>query len=270
MKNPAIHILHSELTELLLQVQIKGITDPKKIADYILLKYPNSIQHRKTIHLKTKEKIVSTGGDVSMFLSALYDVRSKEGKGRYVELINGNSNQYNLAKEIAEIAENFCIDGKLEKVHGYNLFCEIGVNLMGKRFGLNKFKSNAVRIFEFLEYKSLVDTDPNQKDTIRFYQIYRDKIKAETGVNYPLTPGDYMRFINFYWGREEADKLKAKYRDFINAQFEGMKFLDRVPERYNLHGEEAKGRYFRYVANKKKLANDTESRHGGSELLNKI
>lgn len=269
MKNPAIHILQSKLIELITEAKNKKITDPKKLAEYIFYHNPNNLQHRKQITLTSKEKVSIYEGDVSVFLQALYNVRSREGKGAYVELINGNSKQYGLAKEIAGIAEKFTLEAKKERLEGYTLFCEIGINLMGKRFGLNKFKSSALKIFEFLEYKNLVDNDPKQADTIRFYQTYRDKVEKETGVKYPLTPGDYMRFICFYWGREQADKAKAKYKDFITAQFEGMKFLDVVPERYNLYGDEAGGRYFRYMANKKQ-SNDLENRHGASDLLNRI
>lgn len=268
MRNPAIHLLKSELNDLLIKGIKKGIA-PDKLADFVFNFYSNSLQHRKEIRLKTKEKLVINSGDVNQFLGALFDVRSKEGKGRYIQILKGNSKQMNLAKEISEIAQDFTEEAKKTPYEGYRLFCEIGVMLMGRKFGLNKFKSLAPRIFEYLEYSKLVDNDPKQAQTIQFFQIYARRITAETGVTYPLAKGDYIRFVDFYFGREQADKLNAKYIDFINAQFEGWSFMSVLPMRYNMHGDTATDFYYKYMAQDKKEKNLSD-KHGGSAILEKI
>lgn len=268
MRNPAIHLLKSELCKLIQDGEERGYRGDK-LAGYILANYSNSLQHRNRVQLKSKEKLVVSLGSVKQFLGALFDVRQKDGKGRYVKLLEGNSKQMNLAKEISDLAEDFTKEAGKDRYEGYRLFCEIGVMLMGNKFGLNKFKSLAPRIFEYLDYSKLVDNDPKQGDTIKFFQIYAKKIENETGVKYPLKKGDYIRFVDFYFARKQADTLKANYTDFINAQFEGLNFLGVLPMRYNLHGDSATDFYYKYMAqDKKKKA--TEEKHGGSSIIAKI
>lgn len=263
-RNPSIHITVDALEHMLKDM---GVASPKRKAWYILEESKKvTLQHR--VYLKTNkattaklDKLLTTNElTVNMFNSALTNKRLTL-HGTHIQQITKGSNQYNLLVETAGYAYEFYrLYGFEDEVIGYELFCEIGLRLMGKKYSLNKFKTNIQKIFDFYKYQLLIDNDPKQSDTIKFYKVYASLILKNTGLELTFEPGDYLRFIDFYYGRCEADKLKAKYTDYLTAQFDQMAFLGTVPERYNLHGENAKERYQKWLRSER--FNNTDSKPG--------
>ena len=124
---------------------------------------------------------------------------------------------------------------------------------MGKKYGLNKFKYYKSHIFDLKESLVAIETDENPKGTEEFYEAYRKMMmiygNLEVDLKNPFNPEKYKHII---FGRQEADENGAKYRDWVKAQFEGLQFLNVVPELSQFYGEKAKERYDRFYVKENK------------------
>ena len=58
---------------------------------------------------------------------------------------------------------------------------------------------------------------------------------------------DFSKYAHLVYARNHADEVGADYEDWVVAQFEGLSFMNVVPEIYQFYGEGAVNRYERYL-----------------------
>src|SRR5690606_10621031 len=127
---------------------------------------------------------------------------------------------------------------------GYKKFISIGLELMGKKFSVNKFNYYKEKIFTEFESIVVISEDSKPDLTKEYYYYYCEKVLKETGFAYTLSKQtNYMHFI---YTRIEAEENGATMDSWIDAQFAGLSFLSVVPELNQLYGINAKDRYNRY------------------------
>lgn len=271
MIDPSIHILLSDLTLILKKANVKNY---EKVALKIFTEGSKvTLKHRLNININTKDankvkNILANDVDqrVALFQTALLQSRGSI----YTEQILKGTSKYNLLVEIAGKAfvfyETFNFD---KEIDAYLAFCETGLKLIGKKYALNKFKSKYDQIFQTYEYRVEIESDPNINNTFQFFKIYAKEIYSRMSLKVSIEKGDYFRLIDYHLGRKIADKLKADYQDYIDAQFEGLAYLGVAPERYNLHSEGAKERYLKYMKDKF-VKNKNIKNNQYSDYLNKV
>jgi hypothetical protein len=131
---------------------------------------------------------------------------------------------------------------------------------MGKTYNLNKFSYLEDQIFQYRDWGRQIETDPHIDNTLKLQQAWEKLQKKEFGVSTPVSiqPSNLGQYINFLWGREQADLNKASYMDWCSGQIEGLKFLGAVQHLSVLHGDKALERYRAYMNGKpKKRENKT-------------
>lgn len=262
-RNPSLHIRKSDLIEILNQISFKGRVYGYKIADEIFEKaQPYQIKDRYLAVMqakaKTKKKMSrSMQADEGMpefqvekFNGILTSYRQRKNPNAKIRPIRKDSKDYLMLKEVARQAYDFVQHFNITNTDdGYLEYIEIGLGMM-RRYSLNRFKYYDSKIYEHFEDKVTVLTDDNREATLQFYYIWRDVMMEYSGLEELLDiENNYQKFVHIVLGRREADKLKADYTDWITAQFEGLVFLDAVPELSQFYGDGAEKRYERYLRN---------------------
>jgi hypothetical protein len=250
LRDPSIHIRLSTLRRIFSSL---GIPEDKAV-QVVQRAYPYSLKGRLNVQQNAKtatklERLVAAGEvDVSVFNGRLYAVRTELGhKG--IQRIGPNEAAYATLRDIATDAQEFVDAYSLNRLEGYNTYIGLGIQLMGRKYALNKFKSYKERIFNRYEAFKVIDSDTDKDATKLFKQTWEQLLRQRTSVEMDIER-DPERYVNMIYGRQDAEAAKASYRDWIGAQFEALAFLDHVPELSQLHGENALSRYERMQANK--------------------
>lgn len=272
-RNPSLHIRKSDLIEILNQISFKGRVYGYKVADEIFDKaQPYQIKDRylSVIQSKanTKKKLVrSMQADQDMpeyqvekFNGILTSYRQKKNTFGKIKPILKTSKDYLMLKEVAKLAYDFTQHFEITSLDdGYLEYIETGMSMM-RKYALNRFKYYDSKIYEYFEDKVTVVTDKNREATLQFYYIWRDVMMEYSGLEELLDiENNYQKFVHIVLGRREADRLKADYTDWITAQFEGLVFLDAVPELSQFYGDGAEKRYERYLRNSIEYSEDEKS-----------
>lgn len=261
-RDPSIHVRQSTLVRLFTRLGLPVDQVPALVA----LAAPYALKGRLVVTGNAKqrpklERLVTAGEvDVAKFNGQLHSVRvQRQHKG--IKRISPNDLEFSVLREIAVDATEFCGAYDLEQTQGYAMYCEIGIGLMGRKYALNKLKGYKERIFYRYEALDTIQNDPDRPATRKFYETWSAVMLQKTNVTLTVE-NDPEKFVNFVYGRSDADAAGADYRDWITAQFDGLAFLNHVPELSQLHGENALNRYEKNVANKqqKKAATDDEGR----------
>lgn len=268
MRNPSIHLKKSDLLQVLTEIGYTKEDSIELANDILKVASKYAVKNRVFVYSGTKvertkivRSVVSNGADVELFNRILDSVR-KQKKHQFVRQILKTDKEYQMLKDIATIAEEYCeMFGYSNKETGFADFCGLGVDLMGKKYGLSKFKYYKGHIFDLKESVVAIETDENKKGTEEFYQIYKKLMVVYANLEVDLkNPFKPERFKHIIFGRQEADENKADYKTWIKAQFEGLQFLNVVPELSQFYGDKAKERYDRaYVQeNKPDVVDDTK------------
>jgi hypothetical protein len=152
-----------------------------------------------------------------------------------------------MLKEVAKLAYDFAEDFDIvPREDGYKEFCKLGIGLMGKQYGLNKFKTYAKSINEYFESYVMVIQDDNVEATLEFYSAWQTAM-LEAGLgNQIYIDKDYKKYVHIVFARQEADERNANYEDWVQAQFAGLAFANAIPELTQYHGENAANRFEKY------------------------
>lgn len=258
-----LHIRKSVLTDVLSQIDYSKKMSPNQLADAIMDASKNKGVkdfYRKFLGVKakTRDKLKRTmdaevpNVGVEEFNRVLVNFRMAH-KNKYsrapIRIIKKDDSDYLLLKEVAKMAQDFVTDFDItSKNEGYTEYLEIGYYLMGKKFFLNKYKTYNKKIREIFRAKvdCIMDEDPEgTKQIYAYWQQYMVEY-ADLGDLINIE-GDYFKYVNLVYAREMADDLKADYEDWVVSQFEGLTFLNAIPEIYQFHGDGAKTRYERYL-----------------------
>lgn len=256
MRDPSLHIKLSDLATLL---ESLGQDSPKELANtLIMLAHEKGYQRRDRVLVtttaskgKTLKKVVAkpNADDTNTFGSIL-EITRRRLKHKLVQSINPQSKDYNVLKEVAQLAHTFVQEFQLSKELGYQKFIELGIALMRNKYGLNKFKYYGEKIFELQETYTLVTNDDNPLATEAIALIYNEFLQKEAGLTLPFAKENYSEWVNFYYTRLDCKTYNASPKDWIKAQFDGLAFMSAVPELSQLYGDNAYKRYISYLSNK--------------------
>lgn len=140
--------------------------------------------------------------------------------------------------EIVALCEQFCEVFEMSFLEGCKLYIRYGLQFMNK-YSLNRFKYYHQKIMshhgEILE----ISNDENPTLTQLLIDYYLDKINFNIEVN---------RY-DFVLCSSQIIENKAKYKQWIDAQFKELEFTGIVPEPNFLHGLNALKRYQKYLLN---------------------
>jgi len=257
MRNPSLHILRSDLIKVLEKTLNGKVSDYEKLADKIFeTSVPYQIKNRYLVKgnaetVRKAKRTIEASAKVEsyspeQFNGLLAALRQQEGH-RYVKRITKGTTEWNMLKEVLQLAADFVEAFKFKPVEeGYKRFLKIGMGLMKRNFALSKYKYHAAKIHEYYEAEKIIEDDDNQDATLEFWQIWMAKMQE-----YTTTQMDILKpetFVHMIYGRQEADEAGADYDTWITAQFEELSFLTAVPELSQFHGDNAVLRYKKHIS----------------------
>jgi hypothetical protein len=276
MRDPSIHITQSTLANLLKETleitDQKALTLAKKLVkkafDSRVKGRATIIEKDKTVSKKLKKSVESENDYTEQFNRIL--TLSREQAKHNFTAINQTAREYTTLKEVTLIAVEFCKVFSLPVDIGFKEFIQLGFQLIGKKYALNKFKYHKENIFNHYSFSLEIQNDPKKKATEKFYEIWRDTMLTWSSMDVEITTVE--KYVNLLYARQEADEAKADYDDWIEAQFQELAWLDVIPELTQLHGVNALERYEKWkIKNKKvKQEQETESDSPVESYLSKI
>lgn len=275
MRDPSIHITQSTLASLLKDTleltDQKALTLAKKL---VKKAFDSRVKNRATIVEKDKavskklKKAVESENDYTEQFNRVLTLNRELAKHNFTP-INQTGRDYTTLKEVTLIALEFCKVFNLSPDVGFGHFIQLGFQLIGKKYALNKFKYHKENIFNLYSFSLEIQTDPKKKDTEKFYEIWRDTMLTWSSIDIEITTVE--KYVNILYARQEADEAKADYDDWIEAQFQELAWLDVIPELSQLHGVNALERYEKWkVKNKKVKKEDADSDSPVESYLSKI
>lgn len=183
--------------------------------------------------------------DVEQFNRILSQVRFIHAK-KDLGSISKESREYLLLCDITASAVEFCEEFGLTRGGGFKKFVDTGLELMNKKYAINKFKTYREKIFNRYSDARIIEADTNKEGTKEVYTIWQALMNEHTGQVLKLenSPDKYSHFVHT---REQSDKNGAEYSDWVKAQFSGLSWTNSVPELIQFHGEEALVRYSKYM-----------------------
>jgi hypothetical protein len=258
MRNPSIHIRKSHLIEIL---DACGLDSVHELADILLVQSRQySIRNRVFVTTKSKGKKKadrSVGADSasldrfnSIYMGVMISNNIK------VIPITKISPQHLTLKEVCWQSLEFCKLFQLGEEQGFKLYVELGLKLLGKKFGIYRLKSSAQRITDYYQAKVLIETDPDPTGTDEIIVAWSTAVRTYFKTSIELE--DDAQRAHFIHAREDADSMKADYYDWIFAQFEKYSYLNSIPSFSQFYGDQAKINYQLYLAKVKKEHNSKE------------
>lgn len=248
-RNPSVHIRRSDLVPILEKYKITE----SEVDDIMLACRQYAVKGRVQVktNARTKKKvdrlIESDSGYTERFNGVLTTYR--KSANHIVTTIRKNSKDWLQLVEIAADAKEFVDAFEIQDMDsGFRSYIKAGIDLMGKKYGLSKFKFYKQRIFDYYEFAKAIETDCDPNGTETFYNVYADTLVKNTGIDIEL---DHVEdYVHMVFARQEADALGANYQDWVDAQFDGLAFLNAVPEMSQLYGINSQKRYRRYIQKK--------------------
>jgi hypothetical protein len=170
--------------------------------------------------------------------------------------ITKTSPQYLTLKEVCWLALEFCKLFGLDQEEGIKLYIELGVKLLGKKFGIYRFKGYSPKIVDYYRDILIIKNDPNPNKTNLMITAWTAAVMAYYHTTISLD-NDAQR-VHFVHAKNEAEAAGADRCDWINAQFEKYLFLNSIPAFTQFYGDQAKLNYQLYMAKVKKEAPSKE------------
>jgi hypothetical protein len=251
-RDPSIHIKLSDFEDILLKVL--PFTLPKDIpgiARAILkLSRPHAVNTRmisvttERLEKKVNKILTSTTKDADLMARMIYAARIR-AKHRGVQQIKPSTRDWGMVKEIANLANAFCMDFNMGKKEGYLRYIELAAQKM-KSFNISRISSMHESICRTHEALFEIAKDPYPEFTEQVHQYYRVKVAKKTGIinNFRGEPDKYVFFVR---ASALIKQLTVPIIHFIDAQFEAMEYRNSMPEPAQLIGQKAKERLNKYL-----------------------
>ena len=252
-RDPSLHVKLSDLITILGKVLPEGV-DVKGFA-LALLKHgrPYSLNTRiisvttERLENKVNKILMSPTKDADLMARVIYAVRvGLHHKG--VRQIKPASREWGIVKELASLANNFCLDFDKGKKDGYTVYIKLAIAKM-KAFNLNRISSMHEAICRTYEALLEIKDDPDPALSESIHQYYRVKVAKKTGIinNFKDEPDKYVYFVRV---AALVKSLTVKYQYFIDAQFDAMEYRNSMPEPPQLIGQKAKERLNKWLYEK--------------------
>ena len=259
-RDPSIHIRRSSLIEILAEL-VQG--NPGEIADEIFyMSDKHAIRNRVILQPTAKQKkamarTLSVDKTTAEKFHATYQQVNMANNIR-TSTIKATDSKYATMKEVAMQAKEFCEMFKLDEHRGFQVYVEIGIQQCGNNYSIYRLKGAADKIIKYYEDMTKIDGDKDKDGTRDFYTAWKNVSIQYLGKSTPIV--EPHLFVHFIHGREAADKVKAKYEDWISAQFERWAALGSTPELSQFYGDNAALAYTKYIGLKNKEYDTTEEK----------
>lgn len=253
-RDPSIHVKRSDLIQLLSNtpgIEITGSID--RVVELLFMSaklyaIPNRsyVEVKKTSQKKASNALSVTSKQAEVFNGLLTSIRT-ERHHKGIKVITESDAQYTTLLSATKLALEFAnaFYSKEEERIGIKDYITIGLDLMKGSYSLSKFVSYSESIFRTGDKCLLLQEDTNKEGTADFIEAYKKLVMSATQIQYLVESVDKQ--VDFLLGRIEADKHKASYKNWIEAQFSELAFMNTIPNPSQLHGENALFRYQKYV-----------------------
>lgn len=214
------------------------------------LKIRSRIKQRRLVTITKEQKkkaeklLLADSSEAELFNATLVHERlNKHHKG--VLSITKEHFEYPTLMQVTALAVQFCNDFNYSYKEGFTVFIIKGLEFMGNKYGLNRFKTYFNKIVGVAQDTVEWNSDDSEDKTNEFIDIWEKcmhKVGARNYVNIPVE-----KKVCLLRGRREAEGVGAKYLTWILAQFAGLEFTGNVPDFSQYYGEAALGRYYQYI-----------------------
>lgn len=276
MRDSTLHIKKSDLVKILKQINIRrGMTEEELVVEIfnnaspfqLRTRYLDLLNKKAEVQKKIKRTVQADKGvpehTVEIFNRLLASKRQTLSSHIRVKPITADHKDYVLLKEVAKLAHEFTEQFNIKPIEtGYLTFIELGLAKM-RKYGLNRFKTYANSITESFanSVEVMEEMDKDEQGFRDFLITWQEKMEEYCGEGleglYKIENNN-DKLIHLVHGKREADELEAPYEYWIEAQFDGLAFLDAIPELSQFYGENAKGRYERFLKKSIELVKEDE------------
>ena len=247
-RDPSIHVKRSSLSEAL--DKVFGAGAGKEVGSLMYELKGEGLRNRAIIQAKaaTKKKaqrVAAVDKDMAEQFHAIYQQVNRRENIK-TALISQTDSKYTTLKEVAKQADDFCEMFNLSREHGFAVYVTSAIRLAGNNYSIYRVKSLADRIIQDYENLLKISNDDNEQGTAEIYTAWRHITMKYLGGVVPSVTEPHL-YIHFIFAREEADKHKARYEDWIAAQYEKWAGINSTPELSQLYGEPAVLAYNKYM-----------------------
>jgi hypothetical protein len=248
MRIPSVHIKLPDLEKVLADLGY-----PKALAQKILEKSFRYRCHRYMLKadinsLRKAKKLEKSTVSLEWFSGLLAQERM-QAHHKGIKPIRAGSNEYNLLRDIATLSQDFVDAYGFDREEGHRTYIRLGIQAMGRKYALNRFKTYNEKICQVYEATYSLAKDEDKEGTEAFHQHWVHAMQEYAGLTDSLAD-NVVSYVNMLYGRMDADECDAYYSDWVAAQFEGLAFLDVIPNPSQFFGEAAKTRYKDYARQK--------------------
>ena len=249
MRDPSIHIRRSDLIKILNDVW--GLrTDAQEVTKLLDEARQYSIRNRIFVITKSQGKkkadsLVETDTNLLNDFNRIYMGCMVSHSIKSLS-IGKTSPQYKTLKEVCFNAKEFSDLFGIGYEEGFKTYVEIGIKLLGIKFGIYRLKGYAQKIVDYFSAKLIIKSDTFSEKTDIMITAYITAVKEF--FHSSITLEDDAQRFHFIYARMDADVCKADYYDWVYAQFEKWSYLNSVPAFSQLYGDNAKIIYEMYMA----------------------
>ena len=256
-RTPILHIRRDDLTVVLNKILPDNVAITKvvdKLYDVAKReKFQLKSMYRFEALSKTKKRgdrvLNAENTKVEIFNRLLAGIRTEQRVKGVTKLILQTDKEYVVLKEITALAIDFHEQsGNNSLEQSFIFFIKVGIELMRKKYALSKFKYYKDKIYDRHVVQLVINKDNAPELSKKFYAIWKRIVKGYAPDYIDIESEE--DYANIVLARMEADEMKATYDDWITSQFEGLSFLDVIPNFNQLYGINAKKLYQEYVNNK--------------------
>lgn len=259
-RRPALHLSQDDLEKILHEISYSKLA-PKSLALELMRKaVPFNIKNRVPSNLDAKQKkkvdriVASDNSIVEKFNLILETVRKESGHQRIKSIRKGDVD-YTMLMEVSKMAYEFSeVFEYVPREDGYKVFCSLGIEMMGKKYGLNRFKYFEEKIYEKAEYAIHIANYEDKQGLQLLSGFYLSCVEEYGGQPDYSVNKDLTKLIYILWSKQMAEDIGAEPSLFIKAQFEEFKPMGFIPELPQLSTPKSIERYYKYQgANVKEL-----------------
>jgi len=246
-REPSIHITKSNFTDICNELEIKIPIDQffQLAKRRAIISRSITVSNNK-IQKQVSKVLLADHGNAALFADLLYAERIKL-KHKGVKKINeADSNNWDMCKKLADICNTFCNDFGLETRAGYIKYIEIGISRMNgnNRNLIQRLVSMSENIFEQMANEQELSEDKNPWLTNQGFEYYVQKIAKVTGIyDNKKDPNKLITFKRLGEKLQDPNKIK----EWIDAQFYALAFVNGVPSIKDLLSDKALERYNKYL-----------------------
>lgn len=261
-RDPAIHIKQSDLLKICKE---EGVTFPDDFVSALMVKaHKLKLNHRVIITAKTRTaskvaRTAATSDNIVAQFNSVY-TGTLRNHDRRITPIHKGTRQYLALKEVATAAHHFAKDYKIKSLtDAFKIYVGLGIILIGiNKVTIYRMKGADYKIRDRHENAEILKgVDPLQ--TQLAHVAWDRSLKNFHHLSMEVNSDQLAEIAR---ASQEAQEAKANIQDWMDAQFDRWTFMDSMPEFSQLHGNNAKLVYTKYMAKQgQEYTNDAEKEH---------